>query len=191
MPKLTGVFEDLKNLSTISADDINRWLPARQESHFLENFLATRILYPQTIPLTKDHYLIDLAILKEAAKRNKELFLNSTASQLTISEDFVKRFPNLQNLVIALVEVLNPTGITQVYLKRKRLTNLIGTVIKPTIKGDYNQIEIQVENQIKKAGVGGFLVLSFYDHHTRIKINGSAEIVVAGGELGIVLDLRK
>ena len=70
MPKLPGLFDSFDNLDQISPEAVATWLKPVPEFSHIENYLANKILYPQTVPLTEHDMQLDLSILREALKLN-------------------------------------------------------------------------------------------------------------------------
>src|SRR5688572_29560259 len=97
MPKVTGIFEEFDFLDQIPIDDISKWIPIKLPPFYLENFLANKILYPQSIPVTEVDLAIEIAILREIVKRKSHF--DPKLNQIFIPETFLSRFPNLSQLV--------------------------------------------------------------------------------------------
>lgn len=118
MPKLPGLFDSFDNLDQISIEDIARWLKPQPQPSSLENCLAQRILYPQTVPITDYDMKLDLAILREALrlfspKGGKVIpmlgdnpFLNVTLRKILIPSKFLNFIPDLPMLTWAFVDGL-------------------------------------------------------------------------------------
>lgn len=123
MPKLTGLFDSFDNLDQISAEAIASWLKPVPQLIQLENYLANKILYPQTLPLTEHDMQIDLAILREALKMSKAFadaingpqkntflgdnsFLNTTLRKVLIPARFLNFVPNLTTLTGVFIDAL-------------------------------------------------------------------------------------
>ena len=64
MPIQAGLFDSFDNLDTISAESLIPWLKPVPELKRIENYLANKILYPQTIAQTEFEMQMDLAILR-------------------------------------------------------------------------------------------------------------------------------
>jgi len=98
MPKLSGLFDSFDNLDQIDISSLSSWIKPTLVPDQLENYLANKILYPQTIPLTELDTKIDLAILREALKHNSlksQNFLNLTLRKIIIPERFLSYIPDL------------------------------------------------------------------------------------------------
>src|SRR5687768_2390810 len=70
MSKLSGIFDSFDNLDQIEIESLITWLKNPPSPVQLENYLANKILYPTSLPLTESDMKIDLAILREALKIN-------------------------------------------------------------------------------------------------------------------------
>src|SRR3989344_5607683 len=188
MSKLSGLFDQFKYLDQIPTIDISRWLTIKVDNPTIENFLGNRIIYPQTLPLTKGELELDLAILREAIKRQPEVLYQASTNKLVIPESYQNRFGSLEALIVALVEALNFIQVTYIYLKTGQSEKLIGSVIKPVIALSKDVVAgISVNNQKLGLRTGGITVLPFRDEKLIFKAEGGfQEVVASGGEFGLV-----
>lgn len=120
MPKPSGLFGSFDNLDLISIEAVASWLKPTPNLIQLENYLANKILYPQTLPLNEYEMKIDLSILRETLKINgpKSVdkktdsllgynpFLNITLRNILIPKKFLGFIPNLVSLTWAFVDGL-------------------------------------------------------------------------------------
>lgn len=202
MPKLSGVFSLFKNLEKIAPQSLNHWLKLNENPHYLYNFIGNRILYPGVIPLSFREVDMDFAILKEAVRLNKQLFYFDSGipnqpgdKKIVIPEEFVNRFPPLERLGASMVEALTPSGIIAIYIKPSTASGksleLVGSVIAPTLLSTEGAPQILINNNPVKVNLGTMVVFPFEDRHLRVKIDSLDEILVSGGKLGLIIDLRK
>lgn len=192
MPKLTGVFDIFSDLDKIPIPDIASWLRAKGNIHTLQNFLGNRIIYPQTIPVTKDDLEVDLAILREAVIRQPNKFYDQKGKIIMISQEFERRFPSFVSLVTTLIECINPQDITYLYLKSSGLNSLMGSIIAPENPGTGQAVPFSVNGKfIANLNPGSLTLFPYKDKQLRIKIGTSIEKLIPGGELGIIIDLRR
>ena len=133
--KLTGIFLSL-NVENIPPEDIARWLKPNPGLDFVENYLANKLLYPQTIPYSQSDLAIELAILREVVKRSPEKFM--APNQFIIPPELAERIGTLPDLTLALFDVLAPKEPVAVFLGSKA----VGSVIPPSTPGEFLQIEI-------------------------------------------------
>lgn len=114
-----GLFDSFDNLDHISVEAVASWLKSPPALNSLENYLANRILYPQTLPQTSLDMQIDLAILREALKANvsersqkvnalldNNPFLNITLRKILIPDRFLNFVPDLTSLMWAFIDGL-------------------------------------------------------------------------------------
>ncbi|EKD91215.1 MAG: hypothetical protein ACD_30C00039G0022 [uncultured bacterium] len=192
MPRLSGVFDIFADLERIPISDIASWLKQRGDLHTLQNSIGNRLLYPQVVPLTKEDLNIDLAILREAVFRQPEKIYSPKEQKIVIPENFLTRFPPLINLVIALLQALNPQGITTLNIKNIGVTKLIGSSVAPPFNGVVDNLSLEVNGtNIGQLKPGGVMLFPYKDKHLRIKIGQSLEGIAPGGDLGLIIDLRK
>lgn len=190
MSKLTGVFELFRFLDQIPVADINRWLRSKVEVHQLENFIGNRILYPQTLPLTKQEMEIDLAIFREALKRQPEVLFDKSGKKIIIPHQLESRFSSIEVLLKSALEALNPKGVRLVYIKRPNGQQLIGSVFTPSSVPNTLMVNVTINNQPLGLRTGQIILLPFKDQHLSIKFGSSDQFTGAGGEMGLMADLR-
>lgn len=193
MPKLSGVFDQFANLDEITSEDLNRWLKVKIEQHALENFLANRIYYPQSVPMTAQEMEIDLAILREGISRGDKKFYNLAVSKLVIPDEFLRRFYPIHNLVAAFIDGLdgNLKEVTQILLAQQGNKKLVGSIFLPKEQPQNNPVTIRIEDQKYDLKLNTLTLLPIKKTNLKIMVDQSQEIIIDGGELGIFIDLRK
>lgn len=191
MPKLSGIFEQFRRLDQIPIADIAQWLNHRVEQHSLENFIGNRIIYPQTLPTTKMELDIDLAIFREAVRRQPEVFYDRNPNKIIIPAEYEFRFGSMEALVTALSESLKLPKITTVYLKSLVGNTLLGSIYQPNINTSESNTTISVNNQIMGLKNGLIHIMPFRDKHLILKIGNITEISASGGSLGLIIDLSR
>lgn len=193
MPHLTGVFEQFPNLDKISPQNIVSWLRINIDEHTLINFLGNRILYPQTVALSKSELEIDLAILREAIRQKPALVYEPQANKLYIPELFIQRFPPLPRLAGIIIEAINPKGVIQIYTKDKNKVKRAGSLISPLdinkITGDKKKVKIVVNGVEGTLNPGTLSISQIGAPQVKIII-ANKDYTVSGGELGVIIDLR-
>ncbi len=192
MPKLSGIFDIFSGIEKIPISDIASWLKQKGDPHILQNEIGNRILYPQIVPITKQDLNIDLAILREVVFRQPDKIYSVKDQKIVIPEEFIYRLPPLINLVIALLQALNPQGVTTIYIKSAGVLKLVGSAVAPPFTGDKENLSLEV-NGVNAGPLrsGGVMLFPFKDKHLRIKIGKEFENTAPGGELGLIIDLRK
>ncbi len=193
MPHLSGVFEEFPDLDKVSSQDLSVWLKNKPDPDILMNFLGNRILYPQTIPLSKSELEIDLAILRQAVKLKPALVYDPQRNKLFLPQSFIQRFPNITRLAGVIVQAISPKGVNQIYIKNENQVRFAGTVISPV-----DPSKLPNENQKVKIAINGVesilrLNTLSVSQISQANINvsiGNQDIKVSGGEIGIIIDLR-
>lgn len=219
MSKLPGLFDSFDNLDQIPPEAIASWLKPVPQTISLENYLANRILYPQTFPITERDMQIDLAILREAVKingprpglkKNNTLlgdnpFLNITMRKVLIPVKFLKFIPNLMNLTLIFIDALLLYREKQDYFSdlwtivlTDDIDRVVGSILLPQFEsGGAMNLKLQSKNYEIRAG--SLTVIPCPKARCGIayklqngKMLGSKEnaIEVYGGELGLVIDGR-
>ncbi|MBI4035935.1 hypothetical protein HY383_03215 [Candidatus Daviesbacteria bacterium] len=123
MPKLSSLFDSFDNLDQILPEAVASWLKPVPAIPQVENYLANKILYPQTLPQTEFDMQMDLAILREALKINgpkpglgenspensllgDNPFLNIVLRKVLIPAKFLNFTPNLAVLTQVFIDAL-------------------------------------------------------------------------------------
>ena len=128
MNKLIGVFEYFRYLDQIPTSDISKWLNTKIKETDLENFIGNRIIYPQALPISNLELDIDLALFREALKRQPEVLYDRRLNKIIIPIEFQTRFGSFEKLIKAITEVLILKSDTQIYLKEEGNIKLIGAI---------------------------------------------------------------
>src|SRR5471030_1399565 len=109
MPQSIGLFDSFDNLDQINIDTLIPWLKNSPSQIQLENYLANKILYPNTQPLTEYDMKIDLAIVREALRLiglQSNPYLNITSHRIIIPERFINYVSDIVSLSWAFVDGL-------------------------------------------------------------------------------------
>lgn len=206
MSKIQGIFDQFENLDLIPILDISRWLKNPTSVTNLENYVANRILYPQTIATTSLSLEIDLAILREALRRNPK-FLNSTSRKILIPKSFTKLVPNLSQLTWAFVDayLLNhpreelAQDLWKVILTSEDTTEIIGTVLLPIFQSSRGMMEIFLDGKSYKIKKGSLTIVPCSKNQCTIGFKVSegqllgrneSAVQVSGGKMGLMIDGR-
>lgn len=220
MPKLLGLFDSFDNLDQIPVEAIASWLKPVPQLKLLENYLANRILYPQTISQTEYDMKVDLSILREALKLSKtpintpktnvflggNPFLNITLRKILIPVRFLNYVPDLPSLAWAFIDAL--------LLDRKKadwfedlwtivLTNdtdeIVGSIVLAQFEDKSGVMDLQVLGKNYKIHPGSLMVIPCPSNRCEItyklqrgKVLGKEAnaIEIYGGKLGLIIDGR-
>lgn len=207
MPKLSGLFDSFDNLDAISADSLIPYLKNAPAPVQLENYLANKILYPTTLPLTDADMKIDLAILREALRINgpKQGFLNITLRKIIIPERFLRYVDNLVNLTWAFVDglLLNRRkqgfGDLWTVVLAGDFDEIVGSILLPQFGGLKDRMIISLQNKEYTIQAGSLTLVACPKNKCQIsykfdkgKILGKEanEVEVYGGRMGLMIDGR-
>ncbi len=194
--KLSGVFDKFKDLDQIPIDEILKWINPAPNRIVLENYLAGRIIFPQTVAVSKQDLKWDLAILREALKKNANL-VSKISRKIFIPDEYLARFPNLSELIWVFIDAFKPKDIWTVIQKGAKF-NTIGSVIVPSSGGKV-EVEIIIDGKNTKIAAGNLTVIPCQKHRCQIsftvknghilgKVKGVVEIF--GGRAGVIVDTR-
>ncbi len=216
MPIQAGLFDSFDNLDSISGESLTVWLKPVPQLTQIENYLANKILYPQTVAKTEVEMQMDLGILREVLKmnaltgRNAMLggnpFLNITLRKLLIPAKFLIFVPDLLTLASVFIDALlsiRPkqdfftdlwtiilTGDTYETVGSVLLPQLEdGGLMKLSILGKKYEIKSETFNIITCPKEKCEISFSVQRGSFLGKKEGAVEI--PGGKLGLILDGRR
>lgn len=191
MPKLTGVFSRFTDLEELNVEGINYWLKVKENPFYLENYIGNRILYSQAIPVSLRDLEIDLAILREYLRGHPEIVYNAKTKKMFIQEELEMRFPPLQKLIGAVLDVLILEGTTPIIIHRiDGVVEVVGTIISHTPQKE-GFTDVNINGQILKLETETVTILPNKEQHVVVQIGDEPTFNVSGGTLGVVVDLRK
>lgn len=220
MAKLNGLFDSFDNLDQIDTDGIISWLKPSPQVVQLENYLANRILYPASVPLSEYDMKLDLAILREALKLNgpktsksasNELlgdnpFLNITLRKILIPDRFLNFVPDLVTLCRVFIEGLLLTRKKEDFfwdlwtiVLVDDVDEIVGSLIMPQFNDKPGEINLNVSGKNYKIRSGASLVVPCDKDRCEVsykvkngKILGKEEsaLELYGGKLGIIVEGR-
>lgn len=219
MAKLSAFFDAFDNLDQIPLDLISRWVKPKINNIQLENYIANKILYPKTLPISEYEMQIDLAILREALRINgpklkdakdsllgNNAFLNINLRKILIPDKFLKFVPNLQTLVMVFLDGLllgkNREDFYEdlwTIVLTDDVDEVVGSAILPRIDNKEAQIELNINNQSFKIKAGTLMVIPCALERCPIsyKLKGAyalgkdeGSLEIYGGKLGVVVDAR-
>lgn len=205
MPKLTGVFENFRDLEAVTAQNILRWISAHPNPITVENFVANRIIYPQVVPESMADLELDMAILREAIRTSHE-FVDLKNLRIFIPETLFSRIPDLTKLVWVFVDAYligwndkNPgKNVWTVVLKRSQGEEILGSVIMPEFHAKNSCINLTIRSkniQVKKGQLSvvpcaSQCKFSFSLSNGLVLGMQQGLLQVPGGKLGLMIDGR-
>ncbi len=219
MAKLSGLFDSFDNLDQIDVNSLITWLKPAPQAVQVENYLANKILYPQTIPMTEEDMKIDLAILREVLRLNgpkntnpanallgDNTFLNLTLRKILIPERFLQFVPNLVSLTWAFVDGLLLTRRKEdkfqdlwTIVTVGDMDEIVGSVILPQFSSRNGEMDLDVQGKVYKIRTGALMVVPCGKDRCEVgykikngQVLGKAEsaLELYGGKLGIMVDGR-
>ncbi len=215
-----GLFGSFDYLDQISIEAIASWLKPQPQLLQLENYLANKILYPQTIPLTQLDVKIDLAILREALKMSRsqtkirkangmlgeDPFLNITLRTILIPARFLNYVPDLKGLAWAFIDALLSDRNRKDWYQdvwticlTDDIDEVVGSLILPQFDNNEEELALVVFDKKYKIRSGSLSVIPCTKDRCQIqyslpkgRILGKQvnAVEVYGGRLGLVIDGR-
>ena len=219
MSELLGLFDSFDNLDQISLEAVSSWLKPIPSLNLLENYLANKILYPQSLPLTKQDMQIDLAILREALKASKSLagsktnallgdnpFLNVTLRKILIPVRFVNFVPNLASLILTFIDAFLLDRDKQDFFQdlwtivlTGDIDEMVGSILLPQFDSSGGVMDLRLLDKNYEIRPGSLTIIPCLKDRCEIAYKlqkgqalGKKEsaIEVYGGKLGLVIDGR-
>lgn len=219
MPKPISLFDSFDNLDTIDIDSLSSWLKNPPSEVQLENYLANRILYPYSLPLTSVDMKIDLAILREALRINgpkpdikggpflgDNPFLNITLRKMIIPQRFLSQVPDIVSLTWAFVDGLLLGRSREDWFEdlwtvvlADDVDEVIGSLLLPQFKGHSDSLKLSLLGKDFKIKPGSLTRLACPRQRCEIayqftagKVLGKKDsaVEVYGGRLGLMIDGR-
>lgn len=214
---MSGLFDSFDNLDQIQLEDIARWLKVTPNMVQLENYLANKILYPQSVPLTQADMEVDLAILREALRINgpkssnnallgDNTFLNITLRKILIPTRFLPFLPSMTAIVWAFVDAFLLNRKKEDYFEdlwtvvlTGEIDEIVGSVLLPQFNDNNAVMELKLENESYKIRPGSLMVIPCKLSRCQIgfkfkggKVLGKEEsdLEIYGGRLGLMIDGR-
>lgn len=218
MPAVSfGLFDVFDNLDSISAEAIALWLKPVPEFSRIENYLANKILYPQTLPQTEYEMQIDLGILREALRMNapeggnallgNNPFINVTLRKILIPQKFLEFVPNVSVLAMVFIDAfLTSTPKKDFFADLWTIVltddadEVVGSLILPEFDQSSGRMNLSVSGKDYLIRPGSFNIIPCSKERCEIiykikngKMLGKSEnaVEVAGGSLGLLVDGRK
>lgn len=204
-----GLFDSFDNLDLINVDSLIPWLKNSPSPIQLENYLANKILYPNTLPLTEYDMKIDLAILREVLRTNSpksNSFLNIALRKIIIPERFLRYVSDLVSLTWAFVDglLLNNRkeewfGDLWTVVLNSNTEMIIGSILLPEFGSFADSMNVTILGKDYQIGQGSLIVIPCQKGRCEIvykfsdgKLLGKKEsaIEVYGGALGLMIDGR-
>lgn len=219
MPKPSGLFDSFDNIDQIPPELVARWIKPVPQMIFLENYIANKILYPQSIPISADDLKIERALLREALRstspvkqdKNTALvgnpFLNINLRKILIPSSFLNFIPDLSDLVWAFVDGLllerkkeNAFSDLWTVVLSSESEEILGSVLLPEFENKKGYVQINITGKNFKILAGSLTVVPCPLHKCEIslkfnqgKILGKQDLAIEvyGGKLGLMIDGRR
>ncbi len=180
-----SIFELCLDLESSDLESILLTLKVKPEIHFLENFLANRLLYPQTVATTKQEISLDFAMVKQAIKKRPQKIYDPNLKKIVLPKG-INYFGNLKKSLPSILEILNLDTVVPIFLE----TTLIGTIIT-LVKNNKGSLELLLNDQVYQLKPNSLSLIETTDKSAHIKLQGFPELIVPGGEFGIAIDARE
>jgi hypothetical protein len=194
MPQLNGVYLLFPEMDSIDFEEIAQQSVQKLNHHTIENHLANRLLYPQSVAMSKEELDLDFLILAAALKKHPEVFFNSKQNRIVIPTVAVGQLSPLTRLISVVLNSLYSENVIEIWLKDDAKQQLLGSSLpqqmfkKLNLLGD---ITVRIQQEEKTLIPNQLNLIPVRDKQVKIQINQSVTVDAVGGSLGIFIDLRQ
>ena len=194
MPQLNGVYLLFPEMDSIDFEEIAQQSVQKLNHHTIENHLANRLLYPQSVAMSKEELDLDFLILAAALKKHPEVFFNSKQNRIVIPTVAVGQLSPLTRLISVVLNSLYSENVIEIWLKDDAKQQLLGSSLpqqmfqKLNLVGD---ITVRIQQEEKTLIPNQLNLIPVRDKQVKIQINQSVSVGAVGGSLGVFIDLRQ
>lgn len=129
------IFNDPERyISEINIKEIANWLPKNIELEEINNYIWEKSLRPNTIPIEKDDYLLDIGVVKNLLAKNYSKFKNQFSissdywTQIVINGDYLSNFENPNEILLIVLDTIQPKGITNLFFDQHGILPVLGSI---------------------------------------------------------------
>ncbi len=123
-----------KLVSTINPKELQQWSPIKHGLDYFEDYIWGKAIRPNTIPLEKDDFLLELAFTRNILRRyyinfrSKSGIHLDTWNQIVINGDLLFNIENPSDLALILLDAIQPIGITNLFLDSHGVIPVLGAL---------------------------------------------------------------
>lgn len=194
MPQLNGVYLLFPEMDSIDFEEIAQQSVQKLNHHTIENHLANRLLYPQSVAISKEELDLDFLILAAALKKHPEVFFNSKQNRIVIPTVVVSQLSPLTRLISVILNNLYSENVIELWLKDDVKQQLLGSSLPQQMFQKFNlvgDITVRIQQEEKTLIPNQLNLIPVRDKQVKIQINQSVTVGAVGGSLGIFIDLRQ
>lgn len=194
MPQLNGVYLLFPEMDSIDFEEIAQQSVQKLNHHTIENHLANRLLYPQSVAMSKEELDLDFLILAAALKKHPEVFFNSKQNRIVIPTVAVGQLSPLTRLISVVLNSLYSENVIEIWLKDDAKQQLLGSSLPQQMLKKLNllgDITVRIQQEEKTLIPNQLNLIPVRDKQVKIQINQSVTVGAVGGSLGIFIDLRQ
>lgn len=194
MPQLNGVYLLFPEMDSIDFEEIAQQSVQKLNHHTIENHLANRLLYPQSVAMSKEELDLDFLILAAALKKHPEVFFNSKQNRIVIPTVAVGQLSPLTRLISVVLNSLYSENVIEIWLKDDAKQQLLGSSLPQQMLKKLNllgDITVRIQQEEKTLIPNQLNLIPVRDKQVKIQINHSVTVDAVGGSLGIFIDLRQ
>lgn len=118
----------------INLTEIQKWINYDIDSEDLQNYIANKLIHPGSIPANKEELAIDLSLMKYILKDAITNFKlnsgnnNNFIQQILINGEFLNLYLSNKELLLFLLDVIQPSGVTNFYHDQYGLLPVLGSI---------------------------------------------------------------
>ena len=194
MPQLNGVYLLFPEMDSIDFEEIAQQSVQKLNHHTIENHLANRLLYPQSVAMSKEELDLDFLILAAALKKHPEVCFNSKQNRIVIPTVAVGQLSPLTRLISVVLNSLYSENVIEIWLKDDAKQQLLGSSLPQQMLKKLNllgDITVRIQQEEKTLIQNQLNLIPVRDKQFKSQINQSITVGAVGGSLGIFIDLRQ
>lgn len=121
-------------LENTQISEIVKWINTEVEVEYLRDYISNKSIHPNSIPENKEELLIEKNILKyllnDAYTEYKKYsgFNHNTIQQILVNGDYVSPYFSNEELILFLLDTIQPIGITNLFLDQHGILPVLGSI---------------------------------------------------------------
>lgn len=121
-------------IENVNFSEIENWINFEIDHECLKNYVANKLIHPNSIPENKEDLTIEISlfkfILKESLSKFKSISKtrNNFNQQIFVNGEFLYLYLSNKNLLLFLLDAVQPYGITNFYFDQHGLLPILGSV---------------------------------------------------------------
>jgi hypothetical protein len=123
-----------KFLKEYNIKNIIQWLNKDIDSEEVTNYLWSKSIHPDTIPVDDEEFSIEINIAKDLIQRSFQNFQIASGfsqndyNQIVINGEYFSKFENSSELTLLILDAIQPRGITNLFIDQHGILPILGSI---------------------------------------------------------------